>query len=199
MCLLPRGVDISSPIGLTLDKRWAHSDNKDHFSRAIRTSVPTYSDPYRLNTLFLVSKEQRHYHDIPRLLTMPARVTRLLDHLWYIEATRYWYKEREAKTKKRAERQQLLPVETRTSGDDGRLVEVLIIRQRASPDRSEQPTWPNMHLTEPSITTFWIEVFTYTSRTQWKEGIAFATVQSHSRFQVQPLRASGGHNIVEIC
>ena len=39
------------------------------------------------------------------------------------------------------------------------LVNIIITYDQPSAARSNNPTWLNMHLTEPAITTAWIEVF----------------------------------------
>lgn len=107
-----------------------------------------YSGTYHINSFFPDSPGQRYRHSLPDIPTLPVRTDSLLKGgrgTWPARAT--WSQVTAA-----------------------HMAQMLMTRDHPSEASSETPTWLGMHLTEPPISTAWIEVFAETSGDRTRGG-----------------------------
>lgn len=145
----PQATEVWSPNGLTeLDNiLWLQGNIASDRFAALSSGLPMYSGAYQLNPFLPDSPSQRYRHSVPGVPTLPVKCQFLL---------RDWM------------------LGTRRTG--GYYIQMSMTRNQPSEARSETPTWLDMHLTEPPISTVWIEVFAEVDWTRTTHGRLSAPV-----------------------
>lgn len=160
----PRATGVSAPVGLS----GSHSINQIYHNppykyKALTSGVPMYSGTYKVNSLFPNSPGQRDHPSVPGIPRLHWNVAPI-------------WKNRPAPP----QQTQYVLVH---------MAQIMMTREQPSEWTSETPTWLDIHLAEPPISTAWIEVFAEVDMTLARGG---GTLRSGRRRPpiLEPVRAT---------
>lgn len=130
----PRATGGSVPVGLSGPHNiYKLYHNPPYRYKALASGVPMYSGTYQVHSLFSNSPRQRDRPSVPSIPRLPRNVALI-------------WKNRTAPPQ-------------RTQYARAHMAQIMMTREQPSEGRSGTPTWLDIHLAEPPISTAWIEVF----------------------------------------